>query len=124
MKPGCRWDDMATYKFSFVIKPPMGISITKHIEFVERETCIAISCDSSDGECTHLLEPEDNASFVMALGGSAGATVLDAAKAAVEMGQQALVDSQVHSIVKPEFVWYDFDSPFYGNVFFESTSSE
>ena len=124
MKPVCRWDDMATYKFSFVIKPPVGIAITKHIEFVERETSIAISCDSSDGECSHLLEPEDNDRFVMAIGGSAGATVLGAVKAAVEMGQQALVDSAVHSIVKPDFVWYDFDSRIYGNVFFESKSRE
>jgi hypothetical protein len=67
---------MATYKFSFVIRPPVGIAITKYIEFVERETCIAISFDSSDGECSHLLEPEANARFVMAIGGSAGTNVI------------------------------------------------
>lgn len=113
---------MATYKFSFLIKPPVGIAITKHIEFVERETCIAISCDSSDGECTHLLEPDDNHRFVKALGATAGTTVLDAVRAAVSAGQEDLIDSQVHSIVKPDFVWYDFDSPFYGDLYVESIS--
>jgi hypothetical protein len=111
---------MDTYKFSFVIKPPVGIAITKHIEFAERETCIAISCDSSDGECTHLLEPQDNAKFVKSLGVVDGVSVIDAVKAVVSMGLGALVDAQVHAIVKPDFVWYDFDSPFYGDVFIES----
>jgi hypothetical protein len=111
---------MDTYKFSFVIKPPIGIAITKHIEFAERETCIAISCDSSDGECTHLLEPEDNAKFVKSLGVVDGVSVIEAVKAAVSIGLEALVDAQVHALVKPDFVWYDFDSPFYGDVFIES----
>jgi hypothetical protein len=111
---------MDTYKFSFVIKPPVGIAITKHIEFAERETCIAISCDSSDGECTHLLEPGDNAKFVKSLGVVDGVGVIDAVKAVVSMGLGALVDAQVHALVKPDFVWYDFDSPFYGDVFIES----
>jgi hypothetical protein len=111
---------MDAYKFSFVIKPAVGIAITKHIEFAERETCIAISCDSSDGECTHLLEPQDNAKFVKSLGVVDGVSVIDAVKAVVSMGLGALVDAQVHAIVKPDFVWYDFDSPFYGDVFIES----
>jgi hypothetical protein len=111
---------MDTYKFSFVIKPPVGIAITKHIEFAERETCIAISCDSSDGECTHLLEPEDNAKFIKSLGVVDGVSVIEAVKAAVSIGLEALVDAQVHALVKPDFVWYDFDSPFYGDVFIES----
>ena len=113
---------MATYKFSFVIKPPVGIATTKHIEFVERETCIAITCDSSDSECTHLLEPEDNARFVKALGAKADTSVLDAVQALVSLGLEALVDAQVHAIVKPDFVWYDYDSPFYGDVYVESIS--
>jgi hypothetical protein len=111
---------MNTYKFSFVIKPPVGIAITKHIEFAERETCIAISCDSSDGECTHLLEPEDNAKFVRSLGVVDGVGIIEAVKAVVSLGLETLVDAQVHAIVKPDFVWYDFDSPFYGDVFIES----
>jgi hypothetical protein len=111
---------MDTYKFSFVIKPPVGIAITKHIEFAERETCIAISCDSADGECTHLLEPEDNAKFVKSLGVVDGISVIEAVKAVVSLGLETLVDAQVHAIVKPDFVWYDFDSPFYGDVFIES----
>ena len=111
---------MASYKFTYVIKPAAGIAFTKHIEFVERETCIAISCDSSDGECTHLLEPEDNGRFVQALGSDPRTTVLDAVRAAVSSGQQALVDNQVHALVKPDFVWYDFDSPFYGDLYVES----
>jgi hypothetical protein len=113
---------MDTYKFSFVIKPPVGIAITKHIEFAERETCIAISCDSSDGECTHLLEPEDNAKFIKSLGVVDGLSVIEAVKAVVSLRLEALVDAQVHAIVKPDFVWYDFDSPFYGDVYVESIS--
>ena len=115
---------MGSYKFSYVIKPAVGIAFTKHIEFVERETCIAISCDSSDGECTHLLEPSDNASFVKALGADPKTTVLDAVYAAVEAGQEALIDQKVYSIVKPDFVWYDFDSPFYGDKYTESIMGE
>jgi hypothetical protein len=115
---------MASYKFSYVIKPAVGISFTKHIEFVERETCIAISCDSPDGECTHLLEPSENASFVKALGADPKTAVLDAVAAAVLAGQEALIDEKVHSIVKPDFVWYDFDSPFYGDLYTESVMGE
>ena len=111
---------MASYKFSYVIKPAVGIAFTKHIEFVERETCIAISCDSSDGECTHILEPEANASFVRSLGIAEGIGVLDAVKAAVSIGLEGLVDAQVHHLIKPDFVWYDFDSPFYGDKYVES----
>ena len=111
---------MASYKFSYVIKPAVGIAFTKHIEFVERETCIAISCDSPDGECAHLLEPSDNASFVKALGADPKTSVLDAVAAAVLAGQGVLVDDKVHSLVKPDFVWYDFDSPFYGDLYTES----
>jgi hypothetical protein len=115
---------MASYKFSYVIKPAVGIAFTKHIEFVERETCIAISCDSSDGECTHLLEPSDNIAFVKALGADPKTSVLDAVAAAVAAGQEALIDQKVHSIVKPDFVWYDFDSPFYGDKYTESIIGE
>jgi hypothetical protein len=115
---------MASYKFSYVIKPSVGIAYTKHIVFAERETCIAISCDSSDGECTHLLEPSDNTSFVKALGADSKTSVLDAVAAAVLAGQESLIDQKVHAIVKPDFVWYDFDSPFYGDKYTESIRGE
>jgi hypothetical protein len=115
---------MASYKFSFVIKPAVGIAFAKNIEFVERETCIAISCDSADGECTHLLEPEDFAGFSVALIGDPKFKVLDAVQLAVVLGLEQLIDQKVHSIVKPDFVWYDFDSPFYGDKYVESIMGE
>jgi hypothetical protein len=49
---------------------------------------------------------------------------LDAVAAAVAAGQEALIDQKVHSIVKPDFVWYDFDSLFYGDVYTESIMGE
>ena len=91
--------------------------MTKHIEFAERETCIAISCDSSDGECIHLLEPSKALEFVKTLGFTVDTDLFDAVRAAVENGYFELVDHQVHTISEPDFVWYDFDSPFYGNRF-------
>jgi hypothetical protein len=115
---------MASYKFSFVIKPAVGIAFTKNIEFTERETCIAISCDSADGECTHLLEPEDFAGFSVALIGDPKFKVLDAVQLAVVLGLDEQIDQKVHSIVKPDFVWYDFDSPFYGDKYVESIMGE
>ena len=115
---------MASFKFSYVIKPAVGIAFTNHIEFVERETCIAISCDSYDAECTHLLEPEDFDKFVNSLGSGPGAVVLDAVRAAVQAGREDIVDEKVHAIVEPAFVWYDFDSPFYGDKYVESVMGE
>jgi hypothetical protein len=113
---------MASYKFSYVVKPATGIAFTRHIEFIERGTCIAINCFSPDGECTHLLEPEDFAGFSIALIGDPKFKVLDAVQLAVVLGLEQLIDQKVHSIVKPDFVWYDFDSPFYGDVYVESSS--
>jgi hypothetical protein len=115
---------MASFKFSYVAKPAVGIAFTKHIEFVERETCIAISCDSYDAECTHLLEPEDFAQFVRSLGSAPDAEVWDAVIAAVQAGLEELIDEKVHAIVEPAFVWYDFDSPFYGDKYVESVMGE
>jgi hypothetical protein len=115
---------MASFKFSFVVKPATGIAFTKHIELAQRDTCIAIICQSPDGECTHLLEPADYASFAKALVGESKLNVFDAVQLAVGLGQEPLVDEKVHSIVKPDFVWYDFDSPFYGDVYIESILDE
>ena len=115
---------MESFKFSYIIKPASGIAFTKHIEFVERETCIAISCDSYDADCTHLLEPEDFAKFLGSLGIGPDAAVLDAVRATVRVGREDLVDEKVHAIVEPAFVWYDFDSPFYGDKYVESVMGE
>lgn len=110
---------MESYEFSISVKSLNGSESAKQVEFVEQGSGIKIACVSSDGECVHFLHSRDFASFIKSLGASSETSVIQAVRKLGKLGAGAKVDLQVHSTTKAEFVWYDFDSPYYGNLFDE-----
>lgn len=106
---------MATFHFSFCVRPDDKSYFYQQVEFEDVEDGVQISCDEPDSECVHLLSPNKYGEFLEAIGQPAGMDVIEATKIAVKRNKRPLVFDAVHELAEVKFTWYNWDSSFYGD---------